>query len=101
VARLEIDVSHYQGKIECLENSLARVKSECKSKSLQKTQTEELLSKTQAHLDAVRNELAKKEQQYQQVRRVCCGVENMFTSEYMHSLMVYSGYISDHRLHPR
>jgi nucleoprotein TPR len=101
VARLEIDVSHYQGRTERLENSLAMVKSECESESRRKAQTEELLSKTQAHLEAVRSELAKKEQQYQQVRRLRCGVENIFISKYAHSLMVYSGYISDHRLRPR
>lgn len=66
-ARLEIDVSHYQGKTERLENSVNMLKSENESESRRKAQLEELLNKTQAHLDTVRGELAKKEQQYQQV----------------------------------
>jgi hypothetical protein len=47
--------------------------------------TKELLSKTQAHLEAVRSKLAKKEQQYQQVRRVRYGDDHFFTLKYMHS----------------
>ncbi len=74
VARLEIDISHYKGRTERLENSLAMVKSECESESRRKAQAEDLLSKTQAHLETVRGELAKKEQQYQQVRSFCNGI---------------------------
>ena len=70
--------------------SLAMAKSECEGESRRKAQAEELLNKTQAHLEPVKNELAKKVQQYQQVRRVRCEVENIFTSKYVHSLMVYS-----------
>jgi nucleoprotein TPR len=33
VARLEIDISHYQGRMERLDNSLAMVKLECKCES--------------------------------------------------------------------
>ena len=66
VARLEIDVSHYQGQIERLENSLGMVKSECESEIRRKAQVEVLLSNTQTHLETARGELAKKEQQYQQ-----------------------------------
>ena len=80
VARLEIDISHYKGKTERLENSLAMVKSECESESRRKTQAEELLSKTQAHLETVRGELARKEQQYQQVSPVCNGIVQIYTS---------------------
>jgi nucleoprotein TPR len=69
VARLEINVLHYQGRTECLQNSLAIVKLEYKCESQQKAQAEELLSKTQAHLEAYRSKLAKKELQYHQVRR--------------------------------
>ncbi|KAL3809139.1 hypothetical protein ACHAXA_007242 [Cyclostephanos tholiformis] len=76
VARLEIDVSHYQGRTERLENSLAMVKSECESESRRKTQAEELLSKTQAHLEAVRGKLAKNEQQYQQVNLIRYGASS-------------------------
>eukprot|EP00579_Thalassiosira_antarctica_P013616 CAMPEP_0201939780 /NCGR_PEP_ID=MMETSP0903-20130614/43907_1 /ASSEMBLY_ACC=CAM_ASM_000552 /TAXON_ID=420261 /ORGANISM="Thalassiosira antarctica, Strain CCMP982" /LENGTH=2217 /DNA_ID=CAMNT_0048481399 /DNA_START=64 /DNA_END=6717 /DNA_ORIENTATION=- len=65
-ARLEIDVSHYGGKCERLESSLERTKAENESESRRKGQLEELLGKTQCHLEAVRGELAKKEQQYQQ-----------------------------------
>ncbi|KAL7539107.1 hypothetical protein ACHAXR_009024, partial [Thalassiosira sp. AJA248-18] len=67
-ARLEIDVSHYQGKCDRLENSLEMIKVENASECKRRSQLEELLGKTQNHLDAVRGELAKKEQQYQQVR---------------------------------
>ncbi len=69
VARLEINVLHYQGRTECPQNSLAIVKLECECKSQQKAQTKKLLSKTQAHLEVYRSELAKKELQYHQVRR--------------------------------
>ena len=67
VARLEIDVKHYQGKVERLESSLEGIKNENESEVKRKGQLEELLNKTQGHLEAVRGELAKKEQQYQQV----------------------------------
>ena len=66
-ARLEIDVSHYQGKCERLENSLEMIKAESASESKRKAQLEDLLNKTHNHLDTVRGELAKKEQRYQQV----------------------------------
>lgn len=69
-ARLEIDVSHYQGQVERLEISLAMAKSENESESRRRTELEELLGKTESHLEAVRSELAKKEQQYQQVSEV-------------------------------
>jgi len=65
-ARLEIDVSHYQGKCERLESSMEMLRAENKSESRRKGQLEELLGKTQSHLEAVRGELAKKEHQYQQ-----------------------------------
>jgi len=69
-ARLEIDVSHYQGQVERLEMSLAMAKSENESESRRRTELEELVGKTESHLEAVRSELAKKEQQYQQVSEV-------------------------------
>ena len=89
--RIKIGLSMFEIKTE---NSLAMAKSECEGESRRKAQAEELLNETQAHLEPVKNELAKKEQQYQQVRRVRCEVENIFTSKYVHSLMVYSGCIS-------
>jgi len=66
-ARLEIDVSHYQGKCERLESSMEMLKAENESESKRKGQLEELLGKTQSHLEVVRGELAHKEHQYQQV----------------------------------
>ena len=66
-ARLEIDVSHYQGQVERLEMSLGMAKSENESESRRRTELEGLLGKTESHLETVRCELAKKEQQYQQV----------------------------------
>ena len=45
-------------------------KSENESESRRRTELEELLGKTESHLEAVRSELAKKEQQYQQVSEV-------------------------------
>ena len=66
-ARLEIDASHYRGMVERLESSLGMAKSESESESRRRTELEQILDKTQSHLEAVRCELAKKEQQYQQV----------------------------------
>ena len=70
-ARAEIDVSHYQGKCERLEFSMETMRQENESEARRKGQLEELLNTTQSHLEAARGELAKKEQQYQQVSGHC------------------------------
>jgi hypothetical protein len=51
VARLEIDVSHYQGQIERLENSLGMVKSECESEKAR------LVAKAEGELENLQEEL--------------------------------------------
>jgi len=65
VARMEIDVSHFRGRCERLENSLEAIKMERDSETNGKNRMEELNTKLQDHLEIARNELAKKEQQHQ------------------------------------
>ena len=66
-ARAKVDVSHYQGNCERLESLVEATRQENESEARRRGQLEELLNTTQSHLEAARGELAKKEQQYQQV----------------------------------
>mmetsp|Transcript_33464 Transcript_33464/g.80035 ORF Transcript_33464/g.80035 Transcript_33464/m.80035 type:complete len:390 (+) Transcript_33464:381-1550(+) len=65
-ARCEVDIRHYQGRVERLEATVDGLREERAGEAGRREQAEELLTRTQGHLDAVRGELARKEQQCQQ-----------------------------------
>ena len=66
-ARCEVDIRHYQGRVERLEATVDGLRDEKAGEAGRREQVEELLTRTQGHLDAVRGELARKEQQCQKV----------------------------------
>ena len=72
VARMEIDLSHYRGRCERLEASMEVLKTERDSESRGKYQMEDMNSNLQTHLETARSELAKKEQQFQEVSICFC-----------------------------